>query len=164
MVSYKALNTFIEVAQEIARKHLLDIDAFEMYIDIKRCRLEGIRPLPARTKDGDKWAVASVDALAHDACDVKVSEHTKYDLDTAYDQSKETNKLDIWERKLLDFSLRNNFLNLSFRTKAIQFISFEVGTIEDYLQNGDEYCIMPMPDVDIKRPKGDCPWQADAAA
>ena len=145
--------TSFEVAQEIARKHLLDIDAFEMYIDIKRCRLEGIRPLPARTKDGDKWAVASVDALAHEACDLKVSEHTKYDLDTAYDQSKETSKLDIWERKLLDFSLRNNFLNLSLRTKAIQFISFEVSAIEDYLQNGDEYCIMPMPDVDIKLTK-----------
>ena len=84
---------------------------------------------------------------------MKVSEHTKYDLDTAYDQSKETNKLDIWERKLLDFSLRNNFLNLSLRTKAIQFISFEVSAIEDYLQNGDEYCIMPMPDVDIKLTK-----------
>lgn len=145
--------TSFEVSQEIARKHLLDIDAFEMYIDIKRCRLEGIRPLPARTKDGDKWAAISVDSLIHDSCDVKVSEHTKYDLDKAYDQSKETNKLDIWERKLLDFSLRNNFLNLSLRTKAIQFISFEVGAIEDYLQDGDEYCIMPMPDVDIKLTK-----------
>ena len=145
--------TSFEVAQEIARKHLLDIDAFEMYIDIKRCRLEGIRPLPARIMDGGKWVVASADALAHDTCDVKVSEHTKYDLDTAYDHSKETTKLDIWERKLLDFSLRNNFLNLSLRTKAVQFISFEVGTIEDYLQNGDEYCIMPMPDVDIKLTK-----------
>lgn len=145
--------TSFEAAQETARKHLLDIDAFEMYIDIKRCRLEGIRPLPTRIKDGGEWAAVSVDALTHDACDVKVSEHTKYDLDTAYDQSKETNKLDIWERKLLDFSLRNNFLNLSLRTKAIQFISFEVGTIEDYLQSGDEYCIMPMPDVDIRLTK-----------
>ena len=145
--------TSFETSQEIARKQLLDIDAFEMYIDIKRCRLEGIRPLPARTKDGDKWVAVSADALAHDACDVRVSEHTKYDLDTAYDQNKETNKLDIWERKLLDFSLRNNFLNLSLRTKAIQFISFEVGALEDYLQNGDEYCIMPMPDVDIKLTK-----------
>ena len=131
-------STSFEVAQEIARKHLLDIDAFEMYIDIKRCRLEGIRPLPARIMDGEKWVVASADALAHDTCDVKVSEHSKYDLDTAYDHSKETTKLDIWERKLLDFSLRNNFLNLSLRTKAVQFISFGIETIEDYLQDGDE--------------------------
>lgn len=145
--------TSFEKAQEIARKHLLDIDSFEMYIDIKRCRLEGIRPLPARTKDGEKWSVAVIDGLEHESCDVKVSSHTKYDLDKAYNDSKETNKLDIWERKLLDFSLRNNFLNLSLHTRAIQFISFNVGEIEDYLQNGDEYCIMPMPDVDLKLTK-----------
>lgn len=145
--------TSFEDAQAIARKHLLDIDAFEMYIDIKRCRLEGIFPLPARTKDGDKWKAAPIDALSHTSCDVRVSEHTKYDLDKAYDKDKETTKLDIWERKLLDFSLRNNFLNLSLRTRAIQFISFDVATIEDYLQDGDEYCIMPMPDVEIKLTK-----------
>lgn len=143
-------NTSFERAQEIARQHLLDIGSFEMYIDIKRCRLEGVRPLPSRIKDGDRWIVESVDGIDHELCDVSVSEHTKYDLDIAYENAKETNKLDIWERKLLDFSLRNNFLNLSLRAKAIQFVSFDVGKIEDYLQDGDEYCITAMPDVDLK--------------
>ncbi|MBQ0016267.1 MAG: DUF4011 domain-containing protein [Bacteroidales bacterium] len=142
-------NTSFESAQEVARQHLLNLDTFEMYIDIKRCRLEGIRPLPSRSKEGDGWKVDDVDGIDHESCDIKVSEHTKYDLDIAYDDAKETNKLDIWERKLLDFSLRNNFLNLSLRTRAIQFISFEVDHIEDYLQDGDEYCMMPMPDVEL---------------
>lgn len=140
--------TSFEKSQEIARRHLIDIESFEMYIDIKRCRLEGIRPLPTRLQNGDKWSAVSLDGLSH-VCDVKVTEHTKYDLDKAYDKSKKANKLDIWERKLLDFSLRNSFLNLSLRTKAIQFISFEIAMIEDYLQDGDEYCIMPIPNVDI---------------
>lgn len=145
--------TSFEKSQEIARKHLLDIDAFEMYIDIKRCRLEGIRPLPTRLRNDEKCGAVSIDELSHETCDVKVTEHTKYDLDKVYEQSKETSKLDIWERKLLDFSLRNNFLNLSLRSRAIQFITFEIGTIEDYLQDGEEYCIMPMPDVDIRLTK-----------
>ena len=64
----------------------------------------------------------------------------------AYDDKTEVNKLDIWERKLLDFSLRNNFLNLSVRSRAIQFISFDVASIEDYLQENTEYCIHPIPE------------------
>ncbi|MDO4496921.1 MAG: DUF4011 domain-containing protein, partial [Bacteroidales bacterium] len=59
-------------------------------------------------------------------------------------------KLDIWERKLLDFSLRNTMLNLYLRQKAIQFISFDVHLIEDYLQDGKEYVIAPKPDIEFK--------------
>lgn len=61
----------------------------------------------------------------------------------------EPTKFDIWERKLLDFSLRNSLLNLYLRRKAIQFISFDVNKIEDHLQDGEEYCILPRPDVEF---------------
>lgn len=145
--------TSFEFSQEVARKHLLDIDSFEMYVDIKRCRLEGIKPLPARTINGDRWIAVPADEVIQNICDLNFAEHTKYDLDRFNGSNKETSKFDIWERKLLDFSLRNNFLNLSLRTRAIQLISFEIGTIEDHLQDGEEYSIMPMPDVDIKLTK-----------
>lgn len=59
---------------------------------------------------------------------------------------KQLSKSDIWERKLLDFSLRNTMLNLSPRRKAIQFISFDVDKIENHLQDGEEYCILPKPE------------------
>lgn len=143
-------NTSFEHAQALAAQHLLDVNKFDMFIDIKRCRLEGIKPLPARIKSGETWKAPHMEELESGSCDVKVSEHTKYDLNKAYNKKEKASKFDIWENKLLDFSLRNNFLNLSLRTRAIQFISFDIGTIEDYLQDGAEYCVMPMPDVPVQ--------------
>lgn len=58
-------------------------------------------------------------------------------------------KLDIWERKLLDFTLRNTMLNLRFSSKAVQFISYEVDRIEDYLSDGVEYCLREKPEMQL---------------
>ncbi|MCQ2196304.1 MAG: DUF4011 domain-containing protein [Bacteroidaceae bacterium] len=76
--------------------------------------------------------------------------HDHYDLNMISNGKRELTKMDIWERKLLDFSLRNSLLNLYLRTRAIQFISFDVSKIEDHLASGEEYCIMPKPEVDFK--------------
>ena len=52
----------------------------------------------------------------------------------------------LWERKLLDFSLRNNLLNARLGKRAVQFISFGVEHMEDLLQTGDNYTILPWPE------------------
>lgn len=49
----------------------------------------------------------------------------------------------IWERKLLDFSLRNNLLNTRLGRKVVPFISFEIEHLEDHLQNNEDYVITP---------------------
>ena len=129
---------------------LMKSEEFDMFIDLRRCRLEGIISLPTRISEGGKWKIAPEDTPKHAACTVELTHRTRYDLDQAYDEKTEVNKLDIWERKLLDFSLRNNFLNLSIRSRAIQFISFDVASIEDYLQENTEYCIHPIPEGAVR--------------
>lgn len=52
----------------------------------------------------------------------------------------------LWERKLLDFSLRNNLLNTRLGKRAIQFMSFGVDHLEDLLQSGDNYTILSWPE------------------
>ena len=52
----------------------------------------------------------------------------------------------LWERKLLDFSLRNNLLNTRLGKRAMQFISFQVEHMEDLLQTGENYTIQPWPE------------------
>ena len=52
----------------------------------------------------------------------------------------------LWERKLLDFSLRNNLLNTRLGKRAVQFISFNVAHMEDNLQTGDNYTLQPWPE------------------
>ena len=47
----------------------------------------------------------------------------------------------LWERKLLDFSLRNSLLNTRFGKRALQLDIHDVAHLEDHLQMGDSYTI-----------------------
>lgn len=144
-----AETTNFEDAQRLAEKALANTSLFELFIDIRRCRLEQIRPLPQFTKNNDTWEI-SQEGVTHDECVLNVKEHSRFDLSKIMDSKHEITKMDIWERKLLDFSLRNSMLNLYLRQKAIQFISFDVGLIEDYLQDGEEYIIAAKPNVALR--------------
>ncbi len=140
--------TSFEDAVRMAERNLADHSLFEMFIDIKRCRLERIFPLPARVEANGRWTF-DTKGVEHDECTMNLQEHDRYDLSKIQASNKELTKFDIWERKLLDFSLRNTLLNLYLRRKAIQFVSFEVNRIEDHLQDGEEYCIAEKPNVDF---------------
>ncbi|MDE6310791.1 MAG: DUF4011 domain-containing protein [Muribaculaceae bacterium] len=142
-------NTSFETAVQMAERDLADHSRFEMFVDVKRARLERILPLPARVENDGTWTFET-NGVEHDACIVDVQEHDRYDLSHLNDNiQRQLTKYDIWERKLLDFSLRNSLLNLNLRRKAIQFISFDVNRIEDHLQDGKEYCITSKPNIDF---------------
>ena len=52
-----------------------------------------------------------------------------------------TAKQNLWERKLLDFSLRNNLINLKSGKKVIQFMTFNPENIENILQSGADFSV-----------------------
>lgn len=141
-------NASFENAVRMAEVNLADHNVFDMFIDVKRSRLERIFPLPATT-DVNGSPVFEAVGVGHDSCRIEVKEHDRFDLSGIASAGKELTKFDIWERKLLDFSLRNSLLNLSLRRRAIQFISFAVNRVEDRLQEGKEYCIMAKPNIDF---------------
>lgn len=138
-----------EDAVATAERNLADHSLFELFIDVKRARLERIRPLPARINTDGQW-LPDAQGVGHDSCVINVEEHDRYDLSRLADTRREPTKFDIWERKLLDFSLRNQLLNISLRRRAIQFISFDIDRIEDHLQDGQEYVISPKPEVEFR--------------
>ena len=72
------------------------------------------------------------------------SNESRYELQLE-DTGIPTTKQMIWERKLLDFTLRNNLLNTRLGRKVVPFISFEIASLEDHLQNGEDYYITPSP-------------------
>lgn len=146
-VTHEAVS--FETAVKIAEQNLADHSVFEMFIDIKRSRLERIFPLPARIQTDGAWTFDEV-GVEHEQCVMEVKEHDRYDLSQMINRKKELTKFDIWERKLLDFSLRNSLLNINLRRKAIQFISFDIDRIEDHLQDGEEYCIISKPNIEFQ--------------
>ena len=58
-------------------------------------------------------------------------------------------KQQIWERKLLDFTLRNNLLNTRLGRRVVPIISFGLEHLEDHLQMGEDYSITSCPGTKI---------------
>ena len=129
-------------AVRLAADRLIDADNFHLFIDLKRARNARIRPLPLRVmRDGafiiEEPAPAERHADAPEAVAATVTvEHVEH---------IEVDKQTIWERKLLDLSLRNNLLNTRITNNTIQLISASVNEIEDALAAGVEFQILPKP-------------------
>lgn len=125
---------------------LTDTDSFELYIDLYRCRLENYRPLPRRImKDG---VMTLEEGIEHGQCDTTVRQIHEADLTRLDNNKKELTRFDIWERRLLDLTLRNSLLNIAHH-RTLQLMVNNVARIEDLLQGGKEFCIEAKPDIDI---------------
>jgi hypothetical protein len=135
-----------EDAVHTAENELRDEGLFRYFIDVFRCRLDKIRPLPIRINNNGSWQVEN-EGIEHDNATKTVSQLNHYELNI--DDAKRTiTKQNIWERKLLDFSLRNNLINTKTGRRVIPFISFDIDHLEDHLQAGENYQIMASPTKD----------------
>lgn len=96
---------------------------FQMFMDVYRCRLEGFRPLPQLVKRNDEWMLAE-DATP--CADMK----SLLKVDEEFDKQNPTkaSKQILWERKLLDFTMRNTLLNVKMAS-AIQLMSVNLKDI-----------------------------------
>ena len=54
---------------------------------------------------------------------------------------KPVTKMRIWERKLLDFSLRNSLLNFRVTKNTMQLMTADLGKLEDELASGSDFRI-----------------------
>ncbi|MBR1400831.1 MAG: DUF4011 domain-containing protein [Prevotella sp.] len=80
------------------------------------------------------------------------------------EHQKEITKQTIWERKLLDFSLRNNMINCKLGKRVIPFVSFDINKLEDMLQEGKDYSVIPYPEKLIEPEKDGMYHSATQAA
>ena len=137
-----------EDAVKAAMQKLNDERNFLYFVDIHRCRLANVRPLPQRIMKDGAWVIEN-EGLQHENVTAQVKELSHYDL-RLEETGKPVTKQTLWERKLLDFSLRNNLLNMRLGKKVIPFISFEIEHLEDHIQNNEDYHIVPSPGKKIE--------------
>ena len=137
-----------EKAVEMGEHHLAaDQAKFVLFCDIYRCRMEGIRPLPMKV-DGIWQNVG----MEHEQATTELREMRTVDLE-ANKQEQGVTRQQIWERKLLDFSLRNNLLNIRMGRRCIPFVSFDIDVLEDHLFDREDYTMQAVPTQ--KRPQPD---------
>lgn len=107
----------IEWAIESATETLNRKSNFCLFVDVYRCRLEGYLPLPQIVKRDNMW-VLSEDAESNPVNDSPLMPLADKERT---DTTKPTKQL-LWERKLLDFTMRNTLLNVKM-SSAIQLMS-----------------------------------------
>ena len=141
-------NVGFEDAVTSALQKLNDESLFYYFVDIHRCRLGNIRPMPQRIQIDGTWTFEN-EGVEHQNATEYVNNLNHYDLRLEEPDTPVT-KQTIWERKLLDFSLRNNLLNTRLGKKVVPFISFEIEHLEDHLQNNEDYYVIPSPGKKIE--------------
>ena len=136
--------TDFDSAVKSAESKLVDVGRFVLALDVKRSRYAGIRPLPQRILNGEQWEIKTDGLYLSDAVFTKPASVNPYDLSGINSEIEVTKQL-LWERKLLDLSLRNNLLNIRFTKNTLQIIATDLGFFEDLLAQGDEFRVLPKP-------------------
>lgn len=111
-----------------------------IFIDIHRSRISQIRPLPLRIHGGDG------SDTREDSADRKSKAPENLTITDIGEGSKmEIGKRTVWERNLLDLTLRNNLLNTRITRSTLPIISTNINKIEDALADNQDFRILPMP-------------------
>lgn len=127
-------------------------DAFELAVDIRRARLQRIRPLA-----GSETPVSAGSAPVAAEALQPVFEEAPADLpDLDQDPAPAAaepaaltpkDRLERWQRKLLDLSLRNSLLNFKGGKRAIALDAPDPGLLEDILAEGRALRLRPRPQL-----------------
>ena len=128
-----------------ANGKLTDGNNFLLAIDIKRARYSGVRPIPQRILHGQVWEVDEKETnIQKSAVHATPQSINPYDLSGNETQTVITKQL-LWERRLLDLSLRNNLLNIRITKNTLQLIPANLACLEDALADGEEFRILHRP-------------------
>lgn len=131
-------------AMKHGKDHISNME-FQCVIDIIRTRGSGIRPIPLRpeqTYSGLQLAEGSdkpKEMLAPSELNSSLLGKV------AEGNDKTVTKMRVWERKLLDFSLRNSLLNFRVTKNTMQLMTADLGKLEDELASGSDFRIMEIP-------------------
>ena len=124
---------------------LKDDTPFILAVDVKRARYSGIRPIPQRILHGQTWEIGENPlTIQKNTVHATPQSINPYDLSGSETQTAITKQL-VWERRLLDLSLRNNLLNIRITKNTLQLIPANLASLEDALADGEEFRILHRP-------------------
>lgn len=129
---------------------------FIMAVDVRKARENGIRPIPLllnMVAETDTHAETDVPAVP-DSNPEPMEEASRQDEESMAKQEDEPmpkqeeepmTKQKVWERKLLDFSLRNSLLNFRPGKNSLQFVGDDLKAFETAFGNGGSLQALPLP-------------------
>ncbi len=115
----------------------LDEGRYDRYLDVRRCRISQIAPLPLRAKSVKGYEVLREEDIAPDAAPKELTETQKLSLDD------EQTKDQLWERRLLDLSMKNTLLNFSPSKTVLHILATSADGVLDALAECGEMTFAP---------------------
>ena len=135
-----------------ARRRLNDPDEVACVIDVFRARSGQIRPLPERASSSDGSATGDAGALPTDRLGAGTSGPDVSTIPTRAPQEhdvapqeavdRSASRLDRWQRKLLDLTLRNRLLNFRDSKRTIPLTCPDLPALEDALADGAKFKVL----------------------
>ncbi|WP_375450250.1 DUF3320 domain-containing protein [uncultured Devosia sp.] len=137
----------LDAAQRLAERRLDETNAHEFVaaIDVHRARSGGITPLASheplrRAATGDLTPVSALPLPITPPLGTGPAEIVEVKPTTA------SGRVDRWQRKLLDLTLRNRLLNFAEGRKTIPFLCADAAALEDMLAGGAAIRLISLPE------------------
>ena len=110
---------------------------FDCCIDVKRCRIGGIFPMPIKVGGGSSYEILDNNRYSYDAKPEQL-----IDADSLSLQRKATRDRN-WERRLLDLSLKNNLLNFRYMRDCVHLLVTDLKVFTEKTEDKNSLTILP---------------------
>lgn len=138
--------TFSHAIAAARRQIAEDAEAsFQMVIDVRRARMQKVRPLgvaatSAATEEGVPPAAEALEPAPT---------LPAFEVEGREEEPTPVGRIRQWQRKLLNLTTSNRLLHLPDAASAVRLLCPDPGALEDLLASGKRVRIASMPDLDI---------------
>ncbi len=129
-----------DTAVATASAAILEVDTFLLFIDVNSARNLGFLPIPQRVLTPEGYVIDEKTIYTGDVPG-RLEETDLIDINKPAKVDKHT----IWERKLLDLSLRNDLVNIHTKKGSIQLIGAATEEVVKMLEEGAGFNIFGIP-------------------
>ncbi|MBD5632601.1 MAG: DUF4011 domain-containing protein [Clostridia bacterium] len=110
---------------------------YEICLDIKRCRIGGIFPMPLKVKTSSGYELLADKQFTFDEKPQDVFDASKYEYN--HTVSKET----TWQRRLLDLSQKNNLLNFRYNRDCLHLLCADLNGFCQKIEEKGKFTLLP---------------------
>lgn len=114
---------------------------YDYCIDVKRCRIGGIYPMPIKVGEGSTYEILDNRSYSYDAKPETLIDADKLKL------KRKSSKNRNWERRLLDLSLKNNLLNFRYQRDSLHLLITDLKTYFDKTEGKKTITLLPSQSV-----------------
>ncbi|MDE6441221.1 MAG: DUF3320 domain-containing protein [Clostridia bacterium] len=111
---------------------------FEICVDVKRCRIGGIFPMPLKVKTKSGYELLDDKQSSYSEKPRDFFDASKYEFERTASKDK------AWQRRLLDLSLKNNLLNFRYKRDCLHILSGDLSVFCARLEDKDKYKLNPV--------------------